>query len=53
MILPFHELVRQRIARAACEVYGLSDVPVEFQRPGLRCGVIAIWTRRGPPPRKR
>jgi len=33
------------------EVYGLSDVPVEFQRPGLRCGVIAIWTRRGPPPR--
>lgn len=33
------------------EVYGLSDVPVEFQRPGLRCGVIAVWTRRGPPPR--
>lgn len=33
------------------EVYGLSDVPVEFQRPGLRCGVIAIWTRRGPPPK--
>ena len=21
-----------------------SEVPVEFQRPGLRCGVIAIWT---------
>ncbi len=32
------------------EVYGLSEVPLEFQRPGLRCGVIAIWTRRGPPP---
>ncbi len=34
------------------EVYDLSEVPLEFQRPGLRCGVIAIWTRRGPPPRK-
>ena len=34
------------------EVYGLSEVPLEFQRPGLRCGVIAIWTRRGPPPRQ-
>jgi hypothetical protein len=34
------------------EVYGLSEVPVEFQSPGLRCGVIAIWTRRGPPPRR-
>lgn len=33
------------------EVYGLSDVPTEFQRANLRCGVIAIWTRRGPPPR--
>lgn len=35
------------------EVYNVSDVPVEFQRADLRCGVIAIWTRRGPPPRKR
>ncbi len=34
------------------EVYGLSEVPLEFQRPGLRCGVIAIWTRRGPPPKE-
>lgn len=34
------------------EVYGLSEVPIEFQRPGLKCGVIAIWTRRGPAPRK-
>jgi hypothetical protein len=34
------------------EIYGLSDVPIEFQRPGLKCGVIALWTRRGPPPRK-
>ncbi len=33
------------------EVYGLSEVPTEYQRPNLRCGVIAIWTRRGPPPR--
>jgi hypothetical protein len=33
------------------EVYGLSEVPLEYQRPELRCGVIAIWTRRGPPPK--
>ena len=27
------------------EVYrDQSETPVEFQRPGLRCGVIAIWT---------
>lgn len=33
------------------EVYHVSEVPVEFQRTDLRCGVIVIWTRRGPPPR--
>ena len=33
------------------EVYDLFEVPVELQRPELRCGVIAVWTRRGPPPR--
>lgn len=28
------------------EIYGsVTDVPVEFQRTNLRCGVIAIWTR--------
>jgi hypothetical protein len=27
------------------EIYkSRSDVPPEFQRPGLNCGVIAIWT---------
>lgn len=28
------------------EIYGsVTDVPIEFQRTNLRCGVIAIWTR--------
>jgi hypothetical protein len=30
------------------EIYNLSEVPTEFQRTNLKCGVIAIWTRRGP-----
>ncbi len=33
------------------EVYNVSEVPMEFQRTDVKCGVIAIWTRRGPPPR--
>lgn len=32
------------------EVYDLFEVPVELQQARLRCGVIAVWTRRGPPP---
>jgi hypothetical protein len=32
------------------EVYDLFEVPVALQRSELRCGVIAVWTRRGPPP---
>ncbi len=33
----------------AVEVYlNSSDAPMEMQRPGQRCGVIAIWTRRQP-----
>ena len=46
MILPFHELVRQRIARAACEVYGLSeaDLPaIVVQAPPERAlGDLAV-----------
>jgi Carboxypeptidase regulatory-like domain len=33
------------------EVYNLFEAPVQLQRPELQCGVIAVWTRRGPPPR--
>jgi len=30
------------------EVYrGLSTVPAEFMTPEARCGVVAVWTRRG------
>ena len=30
------------------EVYrGLSEMPAEFAAPDLRCGAVAIWTRRG------
>jgi hypothetical protein len=33
----------------AVEVYlNTSDAPMQLQRPGQRCGVIAIWTRRQP-----
>jgi hypothetical protein len=31
------------------EVYrGISGIPAEFLNPEARCGVVAIWTRRGP-----
>jgi hypothetical protein len=33
------------------EVYrGVSTVPAEFMTPEARCGVVALWTRRGAPP---
>jgi hypothetical protein len=32
----------------AVEVFrGLSEMPSEFAEPDLRCGAVAIWTRRG------
>jgi len=32
----------------AVEVFrGLSEMPAEFAEPDLRCGAIAVWTRRG------
>ena len=32
----------------ALEVFrGLSEMPVQFADPDLRCGAIAVWTRRG------
>ena len=38
----------------AVEVYsGPSDVPGEFAGRSAGCGVIVIWTRSGPPPRRR
>lgn len=34
------------------EVYrGLATVPAEFLNPSARCGVVALWTRRGGPER--
>ncbi|HSQ29357.1 MAG TPA: carboxypeptidase regulatory-like domain-containing protein [Gemmatimonadaceae bacterium] len=37
----------------ALEVYtGPSDVPGEFAGATAGCGVVAVWTRSGPPPRK-
>jgi len=26
---------------------GVSEMPPEFSEPGLRCGAVALWTRRG------
>ena len=26
---------------------GVSEMPAEFAAPDLRCGAIAVWTRRG------
>ena len=26
---------------------GISEMPAEFANPDLRCGAVAIWTRRG------
>jgi hypothetical protein len=35
-------------AISAIEVFrGLSEMPPEFAEPDLRCGAIAIWTKRG------
>ena len=32
----------------AIEVFrGISEMPAEFAQPDLRCGAIALWTRRG------
>jgi hypothetical protein len=43
---PIHDIV-------AIEVYnGPSDVPGEFAGRTAGCGVIVIWTRSGPPPRR-
>jgi len=33
----------------AVEVFkGISEMPAEFAEPDLRCGAVAVWTRRGP-----
>ena len=32
----------------AVEVFrGVSEMPPEFSAPDIRCGAVAIWTRRG------
>ena len=32
----------------AVEIFrGLSEMPSEFAEPDLRCGAVAIWTKRG------
>jgi hypothetical protein len=36
-------------AVAALEIFrGLAELPAEFSAPDLRCGAVAIWTKRGP-----
>jgi len=30
------------------ELYGPTQVPLEFATPNSVCGVVAVWTRRGP-----
>lgn len=47
MEVPVDDLVTPE-AVEGIEVYrGLSTVPPEFLTPNSRCGVVAIWTRRG------
>jgi hypothetical protein len=47
MEVPIDDLVTPE-AVEGIEVYrGLSTVPAEFLTPNSRCGVVAIWTRRG------
>jgi hypothetical protein len=32
----------------AIEVFrGLSEMPAEYAAPELRCGAVAVWTKRG------
>jgi len=47
MEIPVDNLVTPEVVEGI-EVYrGLSTVPAEFLTPSSRCGVVAIWTRRG------
>jgi len=47
MEVPVDDLVTPEVVEGI-EVYrGLSTVPAEFLTPSSRCGVVAIWTRRG------
>jgi hypothetical protein len=39
--IPVHDVWGVEVFR------GLADMPIEFAAPDARCGVIAIWTRRG------
>jgi hypothetical protein len=39
--IPVHDVWGVEVFR------GLADLPIEFAAPDARCGVIAIWTRRG------
>lgn len=45
--VPLDELASPN-ALEGIEIYrGLSSVPAEFVTPDARCGVVALWTRRG------
>jgi hypothetical protein len=45
--VPLDELATPAVLEGIEIFRGISSVPPEFLTPEARCGVIALWTRRG------